>query len=283
MRATQYAVKCKDVTTLVWTGDWHLGDPTCVPKCVEACMTRIVDRKLPWIHGGDACEMITPKDKRSDVQVIQEGGTVLSQISQAVEWIKAGRKTCIGLIGGNHEDTVSKEIGDVSQKIASDAGVPYLTQTAFVRLELPKGKCDVFITHFIPGLHYKAGSPDRIAANQAIRLRDLTRKFYADLKLAAHIHKFICAAPTYEQCLYLEQSGKVQDAPKSYNPFWHVVCPSMKRTYIETRNWAQGRLCNPTNIGWAEIDIRADGQIQEVRHVGADGKTVETVKPFVLM
>ena len=272
--------KGSDISTLVFTADWHLGCPTCDLDALDCLHDRIMSGELQWIHGADIIDGVMPGDKRYDIDFVKS--TLLDQMNTAVERVKAMNKYCVGMVEGNHENAPSKIVGNVSQQICKDAGIDFLTQVAFLRFMAPHGQSVGFISHYTPSISNNNEDPLVREAQKTSRLRKVLRNFQADLKLGAHIHQFLCRVPVSEDRLMLGECDEVKKRPVSVHEGWEVVSPAMFRTYSVESNYAQARLCKPTDIGWAEIDLSRDGKVVEVRNVLGDGSVKRRYVPVLV-
>jgi hypothetical protein len=277
MKIVDYVLRFKgDSQTLVQTGDWHDGNDSQDNDAIECVIDRIKSRSLPWVDMGDAIEAILPGDKR--YTIVEKSSTMLDQINTAIIRRQPIAKTCIGTIESNHEAAASKLVGNITEQIAHESKITNLTQTCFLRLHCPKGICTMFLTHYIPSINNRNEDALVRKSAKASRLRKILRPFEADAKMAAHIHNFICHTPTSEDRLMVDDASVLKHRPVLVYPSWCVVSPSMVKTYGE-RGYGQARLCDPSDIGWAEWTIRRDGKILQVANVLGDGKTKKTYVP----
>ena len=272
--------KGSDISTLVWTADWHLGCTTCDLDAIDCLQDRILSSELQWIHGADIIDGVIPGDKRYDIDFAKT--TLLEQMSTAVERLKAMNKTCVGMLEGNHEGAPSKIVGSVSKQICNDADIDFLTQVAFLEFIAPHGRSIGFASHYTPSISNNNEDPLMREAAKTSRLRKVLRNFEAHLKLGAHIHQFLCRVPVSEDRLIVTDSGEVKKRPVAVHHGWEVVSPAMFRTYSEEPNYAQARLCKPTDIGWAEIDFSREAKVVEVRNVLGDGSVKRRYVPVLV-
>lgn len=253
--------------------------------------------KHPWLDLGDMIEGIMPNDKRympTSGELKKKGkdgklvvtskrvGTLLNEISEAIRWTKKGKKNCWGILPGNHEDTASRQVGEVTGFIAQEAGVPYLTQTCFLRIHCPKGEAIVFVSHGHITINYKAGEPERRLANRKVRLRNELQCFHADACFVGHGHRKAVTEPIYEMKLTVESFEDaenvfdVKSRPVVTRPTWYAMAPSMFKVYTYEPNYAQPRLFPPTATGWLQANVARDGTIVSIDnflHTGEIGKT----------
>jgi hypothetical protein len=269
-----------DVSTFVWTADWHEGCKSFKRSCLDMMTDRILSKGWLWAHGADAIDGIIPGDKRHDVESCQT--FLLDQLNTAIDDITAINKTCVGMLEGNHESAPSKLIGSVSRQICRQAKIPFLTQTCYLRFQAPRGECVAFLTHCLPSITNNNPDPLAREAARTSRLQRVLRPFDADLKLGAHIHTFLCHPPVAEDRLVLTSKNEVKKRGIMVHGEWNIVSPAMFVTYGEDSNYAQAKLYKPTDIGWAEIDFNRKGEIVEVRNVLDDGTTKRAYHPILV-
>ena len=272
--------KGSDVATVVITGDWHLGCPTCDLDALDCMQDRILSGGLMWIHLADSIDGVVPGDKRYDIDFAKS--TLLDQCAAARDRITAMNKTCIGMVEGNHEGAPSKLIGNVSKQICKDSHIDFLTQCAVLQFVAPLGSSTAFVSHYTPSISNNNPDPLVREAARGKRLGDSKRNFHFDMKMSAHIHSFLCRPPVMEDRLMMTEDGSIKKREVSVNPMWHLVCPAMFKTYSVESNYAQAREYKPTDIGWAEADINREGKWVEVRNVLGCGTVKRTYHPVLV-
>jgi hypothetical protein len=279
MRVIDYTPKFqkgKDFFTLVWTGDWHLGSGTECRQTIDLLVSKIKKEKLQWLHGGDIIDAVLPKDKRADIQTAQS--TLIEQIEDTVKLLKPIAETGIGLMSGNHEQSVARDTGNFSTHICNQTGLQYLTVACFVTLNLPGKNLVTYAAHHTKTNNPRAGEPERREANAVVRLREAGMFERADLKMFAHIHHFICTPPVYSKQMYPD-GKEVKLGWFLERDGWHLTTPTMRKFYTLIPTYEEAQSIKPSDIGWAEIDIHKNGTISEVRYMGMKGKALRTVLP----
>lgn len=121
-------------------GDIHGGIKHCAEGKARAKVQEIKDDPCAyWIGMGDYGEFITPSDPRWDIGVVSDW-LEKDNISRSLErWIidllKPIKNKCIGLLEGNHEDSIRiHNHDDVQKNICDGLGVANLGYTCIVRL-----------------------------------------------------------------------------------------------------------------------------------------------------
>lgn len=125
-------------------GDIHAGTIHCVEEDIKRKVAEIAkERNAYWIGMGDYAEFITPKDKRFDPsqKAIAEWCKQDNIAHDQTEWIyklfKPIAKKCVGLLYGNHEESMRIFNHDnVQQNICEDLGVDNLGFSCFLRMYL---------------------------------------------------------------------------------------------------------------------------------------------------
>lgn len=260
--------------TLLWTADHHHGSRGTDNSCLELCAARC--REVDgWAHGSDAIEAVLPNDRRWRAGSAREkAGTVLEQMMIAKEWNFSAneRGNCLGMLEGNHEGAASKLVGPISETIATESKIPFLTQTAYIDLVFVGGTARIFLAHFSPSSYASHPCPQTREATRCRALRSRMHYFDAHLHLSAHTHRWTCAPPTREDHLSVE-AGKLAEVRSVVDGSWYVVCPGMLAGYQEHYDYIQEKLLPPTSIGWAEIDFDVkSARVLRVRRIGGDGK-----------
>ncbi len=271
----------KKVATVLSTSCWHYGNPSISTEGIGNFLKRA--KNHAWIHHGDLVEGIMKNDSRYEAGAHKD--TLLYTMSMASQEIRKAAGTCIGLIKGNHDDTPSKSVGDVAEKIAIDAGVPYLTATCFINFLAPKGKSTGFFAHGSGGSNPKAGDPERRQLNRQIWLRNQLSQFEADICGMGHTHRFTVTPPCAEEKLCWGDNNNVGRKPIQTRPTWYYTAPSMFTTYdlhADASNYAEMKLYGATDIGWIETDYEKDGSIPCVREVYSTGKVKQEWYPRVV-
>ncbi len=92
--------------------DWHLGSAFCDEKLLREDIERVAsDENGFWIGGGDYADFINRSDKRHRESTLAKwlwgkDDLVEAQINRIIEYMQPIRDKCLGLVNGNHEDTI---------------------------------------------------------------------------------------------------------------------------------------------------------------------------------
>ena len=269
--------KAKHVT-LMSASCWHYGNPSVHEEGINKFMAKA--KKNPWIHHGDVIEGIIPGDRRCSQ--LEHKETILESMARAAGIMKRAAGTCMGLIIGNHEYAPSRVLGDVTEKIAMDAGIPYRGGVCYIDMLAEGGTCRGFFAHGTGSANFRTGELERKASNRQIKLRNILQPFSAPLggdvvsSLCGmgHMHRSIVTPQVLEERLQVID-GKTSRRPVMMHPTWYYACPSMFRTYPEDAaftNYAEMSIYPATDLGWIETVIERSGNIACVREVYETGQ-----------
>ena len=288
MRVVDRTLKFSGPTaSVLYTACWHIGNNALCEEGIDTFLKKA--QKSPWVHLGDICEAIMPSDPRFSIQ--EHDNPVLAQQEFAAKKMKTAKKNLWVLIPGNHDIKLSSKIGGVVPHILELMGYnevqkkeQFLTYSCFMRIHCPKGICETFLSHGGSTASYSSGEAERISINKKVRLRNILRRFSADVRGIAHMHNTIISPPVY--MLKLLPVGKqVKRRPVAEKPGWCFACPSMFKTYDDTAthgNYAEAKLYNPTDIGWIEVVLNRDGTVKCIRQILEDGRIKQELEPTVV-
>ena len=248
-----------DVFTLFPIGDVHIGSK----NCAEGHFKRYIDhiKKTPysaWIGGGDYCECIKPSDvKRYDVRALPDwlftgnacnikdalSDLALQQRNRFTEMVSPIQDKCIGLIQGNHEQSLMQYSNNAHHYVmCNELSTVDLTDAAFIRLRftrMAKGLKHGTTSVTIAILHGMGGG--RTAGAEPNHLDKLSRFFEADVILRGHSHSFNIAPP--QTFLYVPTKGAMPDELMSRDTYkanwgcWVKSYASGASTYDSRANY----------------------------------------------
>jgi hypothetical protein len=253
------------------TGDWHIGNAAVHTDGIEAFIERtaLLDG---WVHHSDIVESVLPKDKRF---AISEHGniTLLGAWDEAVKYLRRAKRNCLGMLSGNHERTISADIGSVPAYLSAQAGIPYLTQTAILRLCGAERPVRWFVAHGSCTFVGRAGDPERVELNREIKLRDYLAAFVAEISGVGHGHRGVVSPPTEKLKITYDGAGtSAVRRPTAVKDGWNYMTPSMFRVYDYNESYAQQALYPPTDLGWIEWYLDRDGSIPRMDLVDENGE-----------
>ena len=271
----------KKTATVLSTSCWHYGNPSVSEEGIHNFIKKA--KKHSWLHHGDVVEGITRCDKRYSQD--EHKDSLLYSASMAASTLQKANKTCIGLIKGNHDETPSREIGDLAEHVAIMGQVPYLSATCFIKFVCPNGKATGFFGHGSGGSNPKSGDPERKQLNRQIWLRNQLQQFDADICGIGHTHRFTVTPPCSEEKLNWGDEKNVGRKPVMIKPTWYYTAPSMFTTYdlhADAGNYAEMAMYGATDIGWIETVFNEDGTIPCIREVYSTGVTKQEWYPRIV-
>lgn len=215
---------------------------------------------------GDYIEAITPSDPRWDIGVITKWVEQNNVAESQRKWIRnlfePIKKKCIGLMCGNHEETIRLHNNqDVHLDLCRDLGVENLGYSCFVRLTFERagGHTTGHITTV--DCHFEHGSGGaQTEGGKIMRLTKGMMGFDADIYGMGHLHDI--KTNTISQ-LYLNSSGEIKRRVKV-----GAITGCWFRPYIESPypSYAERKGYSPTNLGAPIFIIRPDKK--QLRVVG---------------
>lgn len=247
-------------------GDLHIGNIGCSEDKLKKLVNIIKeDNNAYWIGGGDTIDCINIKDKRfhpnifpdwlliGDPNEIREniGNYIACQISHAIEILSPIQSKCIGMIYGNHEETIEKHSSINVQKALCDAfNTIDLTDCAFIRLNCIRHgstrNIDVFIAHGTGGgITY---------GSETNRLSRLISDKKCDILFVGHTHSPCILPPLRELGIHYKQSKDklyIKDKYR-YATNWGSFLDSYKEG---PANYASRKLYPPRTITTVKTEI----------------------------
>lgn len=242
-------------------GDIHAGTIHCVEDRIKAKVNEIAkERNAYWIGMGDYAEFITPRDKRFDpdqksiAEWVETDNIARCQTDWVVNLFKPIQKKCIGLLYGNHEDSMRIFNHDNVQKnICGDLGVDNLGYTCFVRLFFRRENSAE--THIIPCAFTHGYGWAITKGTKLNTLRRFMDAFDARIYGYAHMHDIITDSKPY---ITLTPQPFGQAKIKEIESIG-AVTGSWFRTYTKGifASYGERKVYPPTVLGCASFTIDA--------------------------
>ena len=154
-----------------------------------------------WIGLGDMIDGINYHDKRFNVREVDDKYKVSDldnlpkvQADYIIEILKPIKDKCLGMLTGNHEDTIKQYAGfDIMSYICLTLGVSYLGKKAYVSLgavtDDNRGR-PYFMVDMCVG-HGSGGSGGKTAGGAINRCFDFMQWETADINVIGHLHSMI--------------------------------------------------------------------------------------------
>ena len=184
-------------------GDSHLGIKHCTESDLQKTITEIKDDPFAlWIGLGDYGEFITPNDKRWDSKVIsdwlkdEQDNIAEAQTDYIEKLFKPIKDKCIGLIEGNHEDTIRRFLHvDVQKNLCKRLEVNNLGYSCWLRLRFSRENSN---EHHVFKCVFTHGSGWAITPGAKMnRLQRLMNAFDARIYGMGHMHDIITHTVPY--------------------------------------------------------------------------------------
>ena len=178
-------------------GDIHAGTIHCVEADIKRKVGEIAKQKNAyWLGMGDYGEWITPKDKRFDpsqraiAEWLEPDNIAYAQTKWVCELFQPIYKKCIGLMYGNHEESIRIFNHDNVQKnICGELGVDNLGYTCFIRFFFRRENSTE--SHMIKGAFIHGASCAITEGAKLMALMRFMKSFEADIYGYAHMHDYI--------------------------------------------------------------------------------------------
>lgn len=195
MQVTEHKIQLKsrsDCFYLIPLGDIHLGTKNCDEEKLEKIIQYIkVNKNVYWIGMGDYIEAINYIDKRFDPANLHPrfqnklDNLVTAQMQYVADLFNPIKKRCIGLLEGNHEETIRKDFQmSPVDYLAGALNVKNLGYVCMIRLTVCRPSTQKIIVYATHG--FGAG---RYAGGKVNNLLSIGKDFDADIYLAGHTHE----------------------------------------------------------------------------------------------
>ncbi len=208
-----------DKFTLYALGDMHLGVVHCDEDLLRATVTEIKAQKNAlWLGMGDYGDCITPSDfKRWDGRILapwmrgNEDNIGATQVEKVDEILSPIWNKCLGLIEGNHDDSIRKYnhydfMKELLKKANKKAVVPYAGVSCMLRLNFKRKNSNEAHDFIIHARHGEGAA--RTSGARALAVLRLAAVFTnAHITLMGHLHGQ--ESPDIPQRLIL-QGGKIK-------------------------------------------------------------------------
>ncbi len=197
MEVIQKRIKCSrsDRFDIIPFGDLHAGSIHCSESEARAMRDKIRDSpNTYWVGMGDLADSITKNDKRFDIgglaPWVKPDDIIESQRKWLVELLKPIKDKCLGLLTGNHEETIHlNHQDDITRHLCNDLGVRYAGYSCFIVLDFTRGTAisSGHVFQVIIHAWHGAGAAQTEGARM-MRLVRLVNDIQADIYFMGHLH-----------------------------------------------------------------------------------------------
>lgn len=236
-------------------GDCHAGTVHCVEEHIKKKVAEIKQQKNAyWIGMGDYAEFITPKDKRFDPNLksvadwVEPDNIAHCQTEWLTKLFEPIKKKCVGLLYGNHENSIRMYNHDnVIKNLCENLGVDNLGFSCFLRLFFRRENSNE--SHLVKGVFTHGASGAITEGAKLMALMRFMKSFEADIYAYAHIHDYI---PKSYSRMTISPQGKIKASVS-------IGCTtgSWFRTYTKGQiaSYGEMKCYPPTEIGAAMFTI----------------------------
>jgi len=191
---------------IYFLGDIHAGTIHCSEEKIKAKVAEIGKLKNTfWVGMGDYAEFITASDPRWDPSQkaipswVEQDNIAECQRKWVVDLFKPIKNKCIGLLYGNHEDSIRIHSHiNVQKNICDDLDVPNLGYIAYVRLRFLRDNSNE--VHIIKGVVTHGAGGAITPGAKMIRLERFMNAFNGRWYAHAHIHDMLERNRPYIDC-----------------------------------------------------------------------------------
>lgn len=236
-------------------GDIHAGTIHCVEDHIKRKIEEIRQRENAlWIGMGDYAEFITPKDKRFDPNLksitdwVEPDNIAHCQTEWLTNLFQPIAKKCVGLLYGNHENSIRLFNHDnVIKNLCENLGVDNLGFSCFLRLFFRRENSAE--SHLIKGVFTHGASCAITEGAKLMALMRFMKSFEADIYGYGHIHDYI---PKSFSRMTISPQGKIKSVVS-------IGCTTGAwfRTYTKgtIASYGEMKCYPPTELGAAMFTI----------------------------
>ncbi len=246
-------------------GDIHAGTIHCVEDHIKHKIEEIAHSPNTfWVGMGDYAEWITPKDKRFDPSLksiaewVEPDNIAHCQTEWLVKLFAPIKKKCLGLLYGNHENSIRMYNHDnVQQNLCDALGVINLGFSCFLKLHFERENSNE--KHLIKGA-FTHGSSNAVTEGYKLTvLMRWMRQNEADIYAYGHVHDYI---PKSLSRLTTPDSGERIKSKVSIG----ATTGSWFRTYTKgiIASYGEQKCYPPTEIGAAMFTINPNTGLLDV-------------------
>ena len=253
-------------------GDIHVGTIHCVEHDVRRKIQEIKNSKNTyWLGMGDYAEFITPKDKRFDPNLksiaewVEPDNLGHTQTKWLTELLAPIKHKCIGLLYGNHENSIRLyNHENVQQNLCDTLEVDNLGFSCFIRFHFRRENSTE--RHLITGAFTHGSSGAITEGAKLMALMRWMKSMDANIYGYAHMHDYLEKSLSKMAVIDSESDGgKIKSRTSS-----GVTTGSWFRTYTQgiQASYGETRCYPPTEICCAVFTINPNtGEIKTDKSV----------------
>lgn len=169
-------------------GDTHCGNEGFNEKLLKKDINKCKKEDAYWIHMGDWTEGILSSDKRADVRAA-EAALIIKHYKKMRDMFGPIKGKCLGIIAGNHDETISCKMGDlVKELIADELNVPYLGYMGRINLRFKHSEKTKQTQHIFSILLHHGRGGGRKVGRKIDNLIDMSSLGPANMYMMGHFH-----------------------------------------------------------------------------------------------
>ena len=235
-------------------GDIHAGTVHCAEEEFRSKVREVKDNPLAyWLGMGDYSDYITPKDPRWEPSLlaipewVEQDNIAECQRKRIVQLLSPIKGKCIGLLYGNHEESIRRHNhANVHKNICDDLGVDNLGYSCFIHFIFKrKGLLGQRHESWLLKGYFTHGTGG--ARTEGAKLNYLVRvmqSFEADIYGYAHVHSMQTHSPDFLGST--DQSLMIKAKPKA-----GALTGCWFRTYTQgvIASYGEMKVYSPSKIG----------------------------------
>ena len=241
-------------------GDIHAGSIHCAEDEIRRKVDEIRKQKNAlWIGMGDYADCITSNDKRWSsyglAEWVLEDDIIDSQRSWLKKLFNPIKGKCIGLLTGNHEETIHDRHQDaITRHLCEDLEVPFLGYSCFVDLHFSRINSSSRTLVQIHAFHGAGAAASD--GGKLMRLMRLVNDIQADIYLMGHLHDIVVKSPHRLRCV----NGRVKSIPlvAAITGSWMRAYTQPKKNEMMGISYAEKKGYVPNRIGCPVIKIHPE-------------------------
>jgi len=234
-------------------GDIHAGTIHCVESDIRRKVKEIADSKNTyWIGMGDYAEWITPKDKRYDPNMrsiaawVEPDNIAYCQTKWLKELFAPIKQKCIGLLYGNHENSIRIFNHDnVQQNLCDALGVDNLGYSCFIRFKFRRENSTE--QHLIKGAFTHGSSGAITEGAKLMALMRWMKSMDADIYGYAHLHDYLEKSLTRMTVIdKMGGTGKIKSKVScgvTTGSWFRTYTQGIQASYAETKVYPPCEIC----------------------------------------
>lgn len=240
--------------TLYFLGDIHLGAANHQAEAFRKAVSMIAEDGDAWLGLGDYCDCIDHLDKRFNPREIDGSYTIRDldnlvavQFNNLISELEPIRHKCIGLIGGNHEDSFrDKRNYDANREMARQLDTDDLGHKAWICLNF-RYNDKKNIPFKLVALHGSGSGGGKREGTPMNVTHDVFRWDMADFHIMGHLHQAAVSRAQYNRFEY----GTVRREPA-----WFCVNGSfLTKSEIDNDGYFEQRAGLESSIGAIKLTI----------------------------